>query len=76
MSLPDAHLERFIAYSKTRAFMIDLWRNSTEVSAQTFAALRESPVIHRDVWAEIKDEPNLGQNVPHVDILCLMVARD
>lgn len=66
--LDDEHLERFIAYSKTRAFMIDLWRASTNVSEQAWALLRSAPVSYRDVWSEIRNEANLGANVPHVDI--------
>lgn len=66
--LSDAHLERFLAYVKTRAYMIDLWKNSP-VPADRAAQLRaREDVVWRDVWSEIEGEPGLGANVEHRDI--------
>jgi hypothetical protein len=67
-ALDDAHLDRYLRYLETRAFMVELWRN-TVIPDEVIQAVRaREDVIWRDAWAEIQDKPGLGANVEHRDI--------
>lgn len=55
----DHHLERHLAYVKTRKYMVDLWKNSHYDDA-VWEAVKEKNIIVKDVWSEIKDQPGLG----------------
>jgi hypothetical protein len=59
MGADGPHLNRYLAYLKTRKFMIDIWRNSLYDSSVWDAAKNRNIVI-RDIWKEIKHDVGLG----------------
>jgi hypothetical protein len=61
------HLSRYIAYLKTRKYMISSWSNSC-YSREVLKWAEENELIINDVWSEIKHESGLGANELHAPI--------
>lgn len=53
------HLDRNLAFLKTREYMVEIWRNS-QYDAEALAALQGKDVELYDYWSTIKDEPGIG----------------
>jgi hypothetical protein len=72
LGLQDAHMERYIAYSMTRAYAIELWKNS-EYGDDVWAAVRGKNIKVIDVGAEVRrrlaaGDTSLGVNAGHKPI--------
>jgi hypothetical protein len=63
----DEHLERYIEYLKTRAYMIQIWKRSNW-SAEAIAAAEAGGLRLRNVPAETMGVEGLGQNVDYKPI--------
>lgn len=59
MGADGPHLNRYLAYLKTRKFMIDIWRNSFYDNS-VWEAAKDKNIVIRDVWKDIKHEVGLG----------------
>jgi hypothetical protein len=68
----DAHLERYIAYLKTRAYAIDTWKNS-EYGPDVWDAVRGKNIKVIDIGAEVRrrlaaGDTSLGLNKGHAQL--------
>ena len=65
--LDDAHLNRYIAFLKTRKYMVENWRHS-RYDDETLAAAVGKHLQIRDMRAEIEGESGLGANEGYVPL--------
>ena len=65
--LPGPHLDRYLRYLTTRAYMVRIWRNS-HYDDGTRAALAGKPLILLDVWSQVQHEHDLGRNEDYAPI--------
>jgi hypothetical protein len=68
----DAHLERFSAYLKSRAYAIETWKNSV-YGPDVWEAVRDKPIKVIDIGAEVRTrlaagDQSLGVNQDHAPI--------
>jgi hypothetical protein len=54
------HLDRYLAYLKTRKYMVDIWRNSLYDNS-TWEAAKHKNIVIRDIWKLIKHEAGSGR---------------
>jgi hypothetical protein len=59
MGADGPHLNRYLAYLKTRKFMIDIWSNSL-YDESVWEAAKDKNIVIRDMRQEIKHEAGLG----------------
>jgi hypothetical protein len=67
LGLDDHHLQRYIAYLKSREYMIESWKASN-YGPDVWEAVQSKNLIVRNVWDEIKGETCLGINKDHAPI--------
>jgi hypothetical protein len=69
IGLEDAHMERYIKYSLTRAYAIEIWKNS-EYGEDLWEAVRGKNIKVIDIGAKVRrrlaeGDTSLGINVGH-----------
>jgi len=68
LGLDDHHLQRYVAYLKTRAYMVEAWKVVKIHSKDVQEAVKGKNLIIKEVWNEIKGETCIGMNEDYAPI--------
>jgi hypothetical protein len=68
LGLDDHHLQRYIAYLKTREYMVEIWKATKFDTNDVQKAVRGKNLIVKEVWKEIEGESCLGMNKDYAPI--------
>ena len=68
LGLDDHHLQRYIAYLKTREYSVETWKAIKFDANDVQEAVKGKNLIVKEVWEEIKDETCLGMNKDYAPI--------
>jgi hypothetical protein len=68
LGLDDHHLQRYIAYLKTREYMVEIWKTVRFDVNDVQEAVKGKNLIVKEVWEEIKRETCIGMNKDYAPI--------